>query len=62
MGSGTHAQQTAQIISRFEPILLEKKPDVVLVYGDVNSTVAAALVCAKLRIPIGHVEAGLKVV
>jgi UDP-N-acetylglucosamine 2-epimerase (non-hydrolysing) len=59
VGSGTHAQQTAQIISRFEPILLEKKPDVVLVYGDVNSTVAAALVCAKLRIPIGHVEAGL---
>jgi len=60
VGSGTHAQQTAQIISRFEPILLEKKPDVVLVYGDVNSTVAAALVCAKLRIPIGHVEAGLR--
>jgi UDP-N-acetylglucosamine 2-epimerase (non-hydrolysing) len=46
VGSGTHAQQTAQIISRFEPILLEKKPDVVLVYGDVNSTIAAALVCA----------------
>ena len=60
VGSGSHAQQTAEIMSRFEPILLEKKPDIVLVYGDVNSTVAAALVCAKLQIKVGHVEAGLR--
>jgi len=60
VGSGSHAQQTAEIMSRFEPIVLERKPDVVLVYGDVNSTVAAALVCAKLSIRIGHVEAGLR--
>lgn len=60
VGSGSHAQQTAQIISRFEPVVLELKPDMVLVYGDVNSTVAAALVCSKLLVPIGHVEAGLR--
>ncbi len=60
VGSGTHAQQTAAIIARFEPVLLERKPDWVLVYGDVNSTVAAALVCAKLLVPIAHVEAGLR--
>src|SRR6266850_6260660 len=60
VGSGTHAQQTAEIMSRFEPVLLEKKPDMVLVYGDVNSTVAAALVCAKLGTQVGHVEAGLR--
>ena len=60
VGSDTHAQQTAAIISRFEPVLLERKPDWVLVYGDVNSTVAAAIVCAKLLIPIAHVEAGLR--
>jgi len=60
VGSGTHAQQTAQIISRFESAVLECKPDIVLVYGDVNSTVAAALVCAKLLVPVAHVEAGLR--
>lgn len=60
VGSGSHAQQTAQIMSRFEPVLSERKPDIVLVYGDVNSTVAAALVCAKLGICVGHVEAGLR--
>jgi len=60
VGSGSHAQQTAAIISRFEAIVLDKKPDTVLVYGDVNSTVAAALVCAKLEICTGHVEAGLR--
>ena len=60
VGSGSHAQQTALIMSRFEPVLLARKPDIVLVYGDVNSTVAAALVCAKLRIRLGHVEAGLR--
>ena len=60
VGSGSHAQQTAEIMSRFEPAVLERKPDAVLVYGDVNSTVAAALVCSKLQIRVGHVEAGLR--
>jgi len=60
VGSGSHAVQTAQIMTRIETVLLEKKPDRVLVYGDVNSTVAAAMVCAKLLIPVGHVEAGLR--
>ena len=60
VGSGSHAQQTAAIMSKFEPVLLARKPDVVLVYGDVNSTVAAALVCAKIGVRIGHVEAGLR--
>ncbi len=60
VGSGSHAAQTAQILTRFEETVLERRPDLVLVYGDVNSTVAAALVCAKLRIAVGHVEAGLR--
>ena len=60
VGSGSHAVQTAQIMMRFEETVLKEKPDLVLVYGDVNSTVAAALVCAKLRIPVAHVEAGLR--
>jgi UDP-N-acetylglucosamine 2-epimerase (non-hydrolysing) len=60
VGSGTHARQTAEIMTRFEPVLLDGKPDMVLVYGDVNSTVAAALVCAKLGVRVGHVEAGLR--
>lgn len=47
-------------MTRFEPIVLERKPDMVLVYGDINSTVAAALVCSKLLIQVGHVEAGLR--
>jgi len=60
VGSGSHARQTAEIMSRLEPVLLDGKPDIVLVYGDVNSTVAAALVCAKLGVRVGHVEAGLR--
>jgi UDP-N-acetylglucosamine 2-epimerase (non-hydrolysing) len=60
VGSASHAQQTAEIMVRLEKVILETKPDVVLVYGDVNSTVAAALVCAKLNVQIGHVEAGLR--
>jgi len=60
VGSGSHARQTAEIMTRFEPIVVERKPDMVLVYGDVNSTVAAALVCSKLLIQVGHVEAGLR--
>jgi UDP-N-acetylglucosamine 2-epimerase (non-hydrolysing) len=60
VGSGSHARQTAEIMTRFEPVLLERQPDLVLVYGDVNSTVAAALVSAKLGVRVGHVEAGLR--
>jgi UDP-N-acetylglucosamine 2-epimerase (non-hydrolysing) len=60
VGSGSHAVQTAEVMTRLEPIILEHKPDVVLVYGDVNSTLAAALVCAKLLVRVGHVEAGLR--
>jgi len=60
VGSGTHAQQTASIMTRMEEVLMDDRPDLLLVYGDVNSTVAAALTCAKLLIPIGHVEAGLR--
>lgn len=60
VGSGTHAEQTAAIMTRFEPVVLKSRPDLVLVYGDVNSTLAAGLVCAKLQIEVGHVEAGLR--
>jgi UDP-N-acetylglucosamine 2-epimerase (non-hydrolysing) len=60
VGSGSHAVQTAHIMVSFEKVVLAQRPDLVLVYGDVNSTVAAALVCAKLGIRLGHVEAGLR--
>jgi UDP-N-acetylglucosamine 2-epimerase (non-hydrolysing) len=60
VGSGSHAAQTAEVMTRFEPVVLERNPDVVLVYGDVNSTMAAALVCSKLLIRVAHVEAGLR--
>jgi UDP-N-acetylglucosamine 2-epimerase (non-hydrolysing) len=60
VGSGSHAQQTAAVMERLEPVLLEAEPDVVLVPGDVNSTMAAALTASKLMLPIGHVEAGLR--
>jgi len=60
VGSGSHAQQTARIMERLEPVLLDCDPDLVLVPGDVNSTLAAALVAAKLLVPVGHVEAGLR--
>ena len=60
VGSGSHAVQTAEVMTRFEPVALAQKPDWVLVYGDVNSTVAVSLVCAKLGIPVAHVEAGLR--
>jgi UDP-N-acetylglucosamine 2-epimerase (non-hydrolysing) len=60
VGTGSHAQQTSQIMARFEPVIADRNPDLVLVYGDVNSTMAAALVCSKLRVRVGHVEAGLR--
>lgn len=60
VGSGSHAVMTAQIMIAFEQVLERQKPDLVLVYGDINSTVAATLVAAKLGIRVGHVEAGLR--
>ncbi len=60
VGSGSHAQQMAAVMQRLEPIIVELRPDLVLVYGDVNSTVAAALVAAKLQVRVAHVEAGLR--
>ena len=59
-GSGSHAAQTARVMERIEPVLLEQRPDLTVVVGDVNSTIAVALVCAKLLLPIAHVEAGLR--
>jgi UDP-N-acetylglucosamine 2-epimerase (non-hydrolysing) len=60
VGSGTHGAQTARVMERLEPLLIELAPDVVLVPGDVNSTMAAALVACKLGVRVGHVEAGLR--
>jgi UDP-N-acetylglucosamine 2-epimerase (non-hydrolysing) len=60
VGSGTHAEQVARVMLAFEPVLRAQKPELVLVYGDVNSTIAAALVCSKLGVRAGHVEAGLR--
>jgi UDP-N-acetylglucosamine 2-epimerase (non-hydrolysing) len=60
VGSGTHAAQTAAVMQRFEPVVLQQQPDWVLVVGDVNSTLACALVCVKLGVKVAHVEAGLR--
>jgi UDP-N-acetylglucosamine 2-epimerase (non-hydrolysing) len=60
VGSGSHAEQTAQVLVGLERTLLERKPDLVLVYGDVNSTMAATLAAVKIGVPVGHVEAGLR--
>ena len=60
VGSGSHAWQTAQIMMRFEPVLLDYKPDWIVVYGDVNSTLACSLVSSKLDFKVAHVEAGLR--
>lgn len=60
VGSGSHAAQTAAVMKAFEPVVLKERPDWVVVVGDVNSTLACALVCAKLNIKVAHVEAGLR--
>jgi UDP-N-acetylglucosamine 2-epimerase (non-hydrolysing) len=60
VGSGSHAEQTARIMVEFEKVCLQEKPDLVLVVGDVNSTMACSIVAAKLVIPVAHVEAGLR--
>jgi UDP-N-acetylglucosamine 2-epimerase (non-hydrolysing) len=60
VGSGSHAEQTARVMERIEPVLDKERPDMTVVVGDVNSTLAAAVVCAKLRLPLAHVEAGLR--
>jgi UDP-N-acetylglucosamine 2-epimerase (non-hydrolysing) len=60
VGSGSHAQQTASVMTAIEPVLLSERPDLVLVVGDVNSTLAAALTAKKLDFAVGHVEAGLR--
>ncbi len=60
VGSGSHAEQTAKVLVGFEKVCLDEKPDLVVVAGDVNSTMACAIDCAKLRIPCAHVEAGLR--
>ncbi|PIW65121.1 MAG: UDP-N-acetylglucosamine 2-epimerase (non-hydrolyzing) [Candidatus Omnitrophica bacterium CG12_big_fil_rev_8_21_14_0_65_50_5] len=59
-GSGSHARQTAEIMMRFEPVLLKYKPDLMIVVGDVNSTLGCSVVASKLRVAVAHVEAGLR--
>lgn len=60
VGSGTHAEQTARVMTAFEKVVLEDRPDLVVVVGDVNSTIACALTSKKLGVPVAHVEAGLR--
>ena len=60
IGSGKHGQQTAKMIEGIEKILLDEKPDVLLIYGDTNSTLAGSVAASKIHVPIAHIEAGLR--
>jgi UDP-N-acetylglucosamine 2-epimerase (non-hydrolysing) len=60
VGSGSHAEQTAKIMTAFERVVADIRPDAVIVVGDVNSTLACSIVCAKMSVPVAHVEAGLR--
>lgn len=60
VGSGSHAEMTAKIMIEFERVVLQEKPDYILVYGDTNTTLAGALVASKIKIPIAHIEAGIR--